>query len=191
MNTVTNHRPSLMAWGLAAIVMVSVLAACGSSGSGKAATGTTTPTASGQSATVSAAQVGDFGTVLVSSKGLTLYILTSEAGGKVTCTSGNGCASVWPAVQLPSGVTSATAGSGVKASLLGTVAGSGGGLLVTYAGYPLYTYVGDSGSGQSNGFGITSFGGTWYPISASGALVKASVSAGSSPTSGSPSGPGY
>jgi hypothetical protein len=48
----------------------------------------------------------------------------------------------------------------------------------TYKSWHLYEYTGDSGSGQANGQGITSFGGTWYALSPSGQPVKSSSSSG-------------
>ena len=47
---------------------------------------------------------------------------------------------------LPSGTTAAKAGTGFKSSLLGTVKGADGAMEVTYNGWPLYTFVGDSGA---------------------------------------------
>jgi predicted lipoprotein with Yx(FWY)xxD motif len=120
---------------------------------------------------ISAAKVAGFGTVLVNGQGRTLYLLTSEKGGKLTCTDDNGCTNVWPDTELPKGVTAAKAGAGIQASLLGTVKSSSGSLYVTYGGYPLYTYSGDTASGQANGEGITSFGGTWYVVNVSGSPV--------------------
>ena len=114
--------------------------------------------------------------VLVNGAGQTLYLLSSEQGGKLTCTDDNGCTKVWPDTELPAGVTGATAGTGIQASLLGTVKASTGSLYVTYGGYPLYTYSGDSGSGQANGEGIVSFGGTWYVIGVSGHPVMSKQS---------------
>jgi hypothetical protein len=76
------------------------------------------------------------------------------------------------------------AGSGVQASLLGTVTRSDGSKQVTYGGHPLYMFSGDSAAGQVNGEGITSFGGTWYALDASGQPVKAMVSSTTSTTHG-------
>jgi predicted lipoprotein with Yx(FWY)xxD motif len=103
-------------------------------------------------------------------------MLTSEKGGKITCTDDNGCTKVWPDTELPKGATSAAAGSGIQTSLLGTVKNSAGDLYVTYHGWPLYTYTGDSGPGQANGEGITAFGGTWYALSTSGNPVTSGYS---------------
>ena len=161
-------------------------AASGSPASG--ATGSSS-TASGGSAaafTVSVAIVGALGPVLVNGQGRTLYVLSSEQGGTITCTDDNGCTKVWPDTELPTGTTKGIAGSGANASLLGTAKGASGDLYLTYAGYPLYTFTGDSGSGQANGEGIMSFGGTWTAMSAAGAPVApAAATTAPSPTPGS------
>jgi predicted lipoprotein with Yx(FWY)xxD motif len=138
--------------------------------------------------TISAKSVPGVGTVLVNGQGRTLYLLNSEKGGKITCTDANGCTKIWPDTELPKGMTAATAGSGVQASLLGTVK-SDGALYVTYNGWPLYTFSGDSGSGAAHGQGITSFGGTWYALTSSG--NAATGQAASSPSSGGGGGYGY
>jgi hypothetical protein len=39
---------------------------------------------------------------------------------------------------------------------------------VLLGGKPLYYFVGDTGTGEAKGNGITSFGGTWNVIAASG-----------------------
>ena len=182
--------------GLSVGAAALVLAACGSSGSvraggsgsGSSAAKTAATSAGGSPSggssgmiTISAAAVPVFGTVLVDGSGRTLYILTSEKGGKITCTDASGCTRYWPDTGLPSGQTAAHAGSGIRPSLLGTVKDASGSLYVTYGGWPLYTYVGDKSAGQAAGEGITSFGGTWYVLGVDGNPVTAgSGSAGGS-----------
>jgi predicted lipoprotein with Yx(FWY)xxD motif len=171
---------SSLALGAAATV-----AACGSSSSGTAAGSSSSAPASASAAaavTVSAKSVPGVGTVLVNGQGQTLYMLTSEQGGKITCTTANGCIQVWPETVVASGTT-AMAGSGVQSSLLGTVKDASGNLEVTYNKWPLYTFTGDSGAGVAHGQGLSSFGGTWYVLSAAGNPVTTSP-AGSSPSSG-------
>ncbi len=146
--------------------------AAGASSAG-AASSASNAGASTSSMTVSAKSVSGLGTVLVNQKGQTLYMLTSEKGGKITCTASNGCLQAWPEINLPGGVTAAKAGSGVKAPLLGTVKGGAGKTEVTYNGWPLYTFVGDSSAGTAKGQGITNFGGTWYVLNTSGNPVTA------------------
>ncbi|MEP6660317.1 MAG: hypothetical protein ABJD24_10420 [Acidimicrobiales bacterium] len=145
------------------------LSACGSSAATKTAdTGPAGSDSPSAGVTISAADVPGVGTVLVNGEGRTLYLLSSEAGGKLTCTDDNGCTKVWPDTELPAGVTQATAGSGVQASLLGTVKSADGNLYVTYGGYPVYRFSGDKGPGTVNGQGITSFGGTWSAMTPAG-----------------------
>ena len=172
---------------LATVAAAAALAACGSSSkttSSAASSTTAAPAAGSGAATMQTANVSGVGTVLVNAQGDTLYVLTAEKGDKVTCTNATGCTSVWPATELPSGMTHAVAGSGVQASLVGTVNASGGSR-VTYASYPLYTYSGDNGSGVANGKGISSFGGTWWPVSPAGTLVTGASSSSSTTTGGS------
>jgi predicted lipoprotein with Yx(FWY)xxD motif len=146
--------------------------------------GASSTASSSQTVTISGQTVAGVGAVLVNSYGQTLYMLTSDKGGKITCTDDNGCTKVWPATELPEGVTSATADSGIRASLLGIVENSAGGVYVTYHGWPLYTYTGDSGPGQANGEGITAFGGTWYVLSTSGNPVTSIYSQSSGAANG-------
>ncbi len=96
------------------------------------------------------------GTILVSGK--TLYTLKAS---KTPCTAQ--CLKIWPALMLPKGVTKATAGTGVRASKLGTVKRSGGSLQVTYSGKPLYFFVGDAAAGKVNG-NITDTWGKWSDV---------------------------
>ncbi len=191
-STRPGRAPALrLLYGSLAVGAVAAVAACGSTASSTAASsggsqsaGTSSPASSSSASsssassspgiTVSAKSVSGVGTVLVNGQGQTLYMLTSEKGGKITCTDDNGCTKIWPDNELPKGMTSATAGSGIQTSLLGTVKNSAGELYVTYNGWPLYTYSGDNAPGQANGQGITSFGGTWYVLSTSGNPVTSS-----------------
>ena len=168
-------------YGSLALGVVAAAAACGSSSSSTTASpgrsqpaSTSSPSPAAAAVTISAKNILGVGTILVNGQGQTLYVLSSEKGGKITCTDGNGCTKVWPDTELPKGVTTAKAGSGIQASLLGTVKSSDGALYATYHGWPLYTYAGDSGPGQAQGEGITSFGGTWYALNASGNPVTSS-----------------
>jgi predicted lipoprotein with Yx(FWY)xxD motif len=162
----------LLAGGLAACAAAAI-AACSSSSPDSAA-GSPGSTLAGP--TISAKSVLGVGTVLVDGQGQTLYLLTSEKGGKITCTAANGCTQAWPETLLASGATAATAGPGVQSSLLGTVRDASGQLEVTYHHWPLYTFSGDPGPGVAKGQGLTSFGGTWYALNESGNPVISSPS---------------
>jgi predicted lipoprotein with Yx(FWY)xxD motif len=131
-----------------------VLAACSKS-STPSYGGGSSPTAQGGAVTIGTSSVPAVGTVLVDTKGFTLYDLASESGGTITCT--GSCAANWPPLLLPAGVMSATPGSGVSASKLGTIARPDGGTQVTYNGLPLYLFVNDQSPGQANGQGVAGF----------------------------------
>jgi predicted lipoprotein with Yx(FWY)xxD motif len=168
--------------GLLGLAVSIVAAACGSSASTQTASGSPTSaqtTTGGPASSVTAppvvistSQSATDGTILVSRT--TLYTLKPS---QTACTAE--CLKVWPAVLLPKGVTAATAGPGVTASKLGTVAGAGGALQVTYSGQALYWFVGDTAPGQANG-NVTDMWGTWSD-------VPVGLAAASSPaTSGAP-----
>jgi hypothetical protein len=146
------------------------LAACGGGGS----SGTTTPidVSGNPSTSFSVASVPGVGKVVVDGSGRRVYVLTAGGKKNVPCTGGvSGCTNVWPDLGLPGGATGAKAGAGLDASLLGTMRVAGG-TYPTYNGYLMYEYTGDTDSGQANGQGLKSFGGTWYVLNASGNPVK-------------------
>jgi predicted lipoprotein with Yx(FWY)xxD motif len=182
-NKAGHRRGPLRSWLLAgglALGTAATVAACGSSSSSTAAGSSSSSAPAGASsaasATISATIVPGVGTVLIDGQGQTLYMLTSEKGGKITCTQANGCTQAWPETLLTNGATTAKAGSGVQSSLLGTIKDASGNLEVTYNHWPLYTFSGDSGPGVAKGQGLTSFGGTWYVLSGSGNPVTSSAS---------------
>lgn len=149
-------------------VLAVILAGCGG-GSSKPPTSTSSSGSSANPATkFSVANVSGVGNVVVDGKGRTVYILTSGGKTNVPCNDASGCTKLWPDLPLPNGMSSATAGPGIKASLLGTMKLSDGETYPTYNGWLMYEYTGDPGPGQAKGEGIKSFGGTWYALNASG-----------------------
>jgi predicted lipoprotein with Yx(FWY)xxD motif len=108
------------------------------------------------------------GAVLVNAEGHTLYTFAPDQHSKVTCVSS--CATLWPPLKLASGETAAGP-SQLKASLLGSDPDPEGGSVVTYAGWPLYTYVADSAAGEHNGQALEADGGRWYVIAPSGKVI--------------------
>jgi predicted lipoprotein with Yx(FWY)xxD motif len=154
---------------LSAVLGVSalVVAGCGSSNSssGSKSASTTTPAPTTRSATVDL-RTTSLGRVLVDSSGRTLYLFEKDKGPRSTCA--GACASAWPPVTTTG---APTAGAGIAAGKLKTTKRPGG-EQVLYAGHPLYTYVGDSGPGQTNGEGLNQFGAEWYVLGANGAKVE-------------------
>ncbi|HET8954563.1 MAG TPA: hypothetical protein VFN18_02770 [Solirubrobacterales bacterium] len=112
---------------------------------------------------VKAAKVGDLGTIIVDSEGLTLYDFHKDKGGMSSCY--GACAGAWPPL-LTEGEPKAKAGA--MASQLGTTKRKDGTVQVTYAGWSLYTYVGDKGPGEANGNDFSQFGAEWYALQPSG-----------------------
>jgi predicted lipoprotein with Yx(FWY)xxD motif len=116
------------------------------------AAGSVARSATQSNATVSLRKT-NLGMILVNARGHTLYLFAKDRNAKSACT--GSCARFWPPL-LSRG--KATAGPGVKKSLLGTTRRSNGSLQVTYNKHPLYTYVVDKRAGQTNGEGNSLFG---------------------------------
>jgi predicted lipoprotein with Yx(FWY)xxD motif len=108
------------------------------------------------------------GKILVDSNGRTLYLFTKDSGTKSACV--GMCATPWPPL-LANGTPKA--GSGATASLVGTAPRSGGQSQVTYNGHPLYTFIKDKSAGDTNGEGLTAFGGRWFAVSPAGVRIPA------------------
>jgi predicted lipoprotein with Yx(FWY)xxD motif len=109
------------------------------------------------------------GTILVDSRGYTIYAFTLDKGEKDACAGIFECLSEWPAVTTKSSVT---AGPGIKKSLIGTIKFRGSKRQLTYAGHPLYTYVEDTKPAQTSNINILQFQGRWPALNAPGKLVK-------------------
>jgi predicted lipoprotein with Yx(FWY)xxD motif len=116
-----------------------------------------------------------YGAVLFDQKGLALYVDMSDKPPHFACT--GACLTFWPALVLPKGQTTATAGKGVTA--LGTVK-SPEGMQVTWRHMPLYTYAADS-TGTVHGQGIKQWG-TWYAANSKTAQAMVPTSAKTTPT---------
>jgi predicted lipoprotein with Yx(FWY)xxD motif len=158
-------------WAAAALLAVTlVVTACGkgSDSAGSPAGGAYgTPvssvpvTSSATSGTVQTSalktETTSAGTVLASSRGLTLYYYAEDkpGSGKSVCT--GGCASAWPPLTAP---VRAPAGVHLPGPL-GMITRPGGVRQVTINGYPIYFYAGDKAPGQDAGNGIER---SWHVI---------------------------
>ncbi|HLY94101.1 MAG TPA: hypothetical protein VKP14_04570 [Gaiellaceae bacterium] len=143
-----------------------------------------TATATSSSTRV-ALRTTSIGHVLVGSNGHTLYMFGADRTKLSTCYSA--CATSWPPLLA---VGAPAAGTGVKASLLGTTKRKNGKLQVTYAGHPLYFFSFDKAAGSTKGEGLHAFGASWWALSASGAKVlkPAGTTTTPPPTTTSPGG---
>ena len=168
----TRSKPITFIASAAAVALIALgVAACGGGGQGATAATAPATTASGHAATVGTANAGNLGTVLVDPKGRTLYLFQKDSGTKSACF--GACASLWPPLRATG---KPTAGSGANASMVGTTARSDGKPQVTYNGHPLYLYSGDQKPGDTNGEGLTAFGGSWFALTPAGAEVSRQAS---------------
>lgn len=120
--------------------------------------------------------------ILVNAQGHTLYVFMKDRHRRVTCTSSNSCSSYWPPLKQK-GKHKATARGAAKESLIASDRNPDGGRSVTYAKWPLYTYISDTSAGMATGEGKNLNGGRWYVISPSGKLIKSFGSTGGGGTS--------
>jgi predicted lipoprotein with Yx(FWY)xxD motif len=159
----------------AAVAAVLALAACGSGGGGNGGSSPGAMASSAGSTTVSSAQIGDKGNVLVDSAGKALYASDEETGGMVLCT--DACLSFWTPVTVNGGKPT----DGSLPGKLGIVKRPDGTRQVTYDGKLLYSFNEDQpGEVTGDGF-VDAFGGqqfTWH-------VVQSNGSSGSSGSSGS------
>ncbi len=156
---------------VAAAVLASTLAACGSTGT------TTTPAAGGgaPSAATSSAATGatvhaartSLGEVVVDAAGMTLYMFTKDTkdSGKSSCA--GQCLALWPPL-FADGTPTADGVSGT----LATIPTADGKKQVTLNGWPLYYYAKDKAAGDVTGQGV---GQVWWVLSKEGQPVQAAA----------------
>jgi predicted lipoprotein with Yx(FWY)xxD motif len=115
-------------------------------------------------------KVPGLGTILVNQSGFPLYVFAPDHATKVTCSAS--CQSVWPPVNSPRrGV--AHAAPGVEQALIGSAPNPiAHNRIVTYDGWPLYSYVSDEAQGQPSGQNTNLNGGYWWVIDTDGKVVK-------------------
>jgi predicted lipoprotein with Yx(FWY)xxD motif len=129
----------------------------------------------------------EIGSVLVDSRGRTLYLFEKDRNGVSMCNSA--CAKFWPRLTSH-GIP--RAGKGVHQSLLRLTRVRNGVGQVAYAGHPLYTFVSDKRPGQTSGEGLDNFGAEWYAVGPNGHKVEHDKSGSSSSSGGySSSGRGW
>lgn len=114
------------------------------------------------------------GQVLAGPNGHTLYTLSSDGLNSSTC-SGQ-CATVWPPLLVDAGGQVTPLGT----TGLAVISRPDGTAQVSWNGHPLYYFSGDSAPGQTNGEGISSFGGTWHAAVLAPAAASAGASGGAS-----------
>jgi predicted lipoprotein with Yx(FWY)xxD motif len=102
-----------------------------------------------------------YGKILFDGRGYVLYAFTADARGKSKCS--GACAKAWPPYTVK---------TQPHGRLLGTAKRADGLLQLTYAGRPLYYYVGDRKPGQILCQNVSEFGGLWLVVRPTGKLVR-------------------
>jgi predicted lipoprotein with Yx(FWY)xxD motif len=108
-----------------------------------------------------------YGRILFDGRGFALYTFSHDSRGRSSCS--GACAKAWPPYLVKH---APSAGPGLNGSLLGSVRRADGTTQVTYAGRPLYYYVGDRKAGQILCQGVSQFGGRWLVVRANGVPVR-------------------
>lgn len=105
--------------------------------------------------TVKVSYNASVGNYLTTDNGLTLYVYAKDTpnSGVSACT--GGCASAWPPFYTNFSILSVQAP--LNASSFSTIKGTNGETQLTYEGYPLYFFAGDSNAGQISGQGVNNF----------------------------------
>ena len=109
-----------------------------------------------------------FGDVLTDGDGNVLYLFTDDGPGTSSCF--DECAENWPPLRAGAEDDPVSADGAATADLVGTIERDDGAPQLTYAEWPLYTYVGDAAAGDVNGQGV---GGAWYVVSPAGQMITA------------------
>ena len=153
---------------LAALAIPGVAVAVAVSGASSSAAGTTATTAAAPAAKVEL-QNTKFGKVLADARSRTLYMFEKDKRGSKKSTCFGQCAAAWPPLTTTG---KPKAARGVSASKLGTINRGHGVKQVTYNGWPLYRFQGDTRARQTNGEGLDAFGAHWYVLSSAGKKVE-------------------
>jgi predicted lipoprotein with Yx(FWY)xxD motif len=119
----------------------------------------------GEPTPVSLGEAAGVGQVLVDSEGMTLYYFEKDQKGSGKSKCEGACAEAWPPLTTEG---EPEAMQGVKVAMLGTIEREDGTTQITYAGWPLYTFVEDQKPGEDNGTDSKAFGASWYPLHSNG-----------------------
>ena len=122
---------------------------------------------SAPSASTLTAKSSRFGRVLFDGRGFALYAFTRDPRNRSACY--GACATAWPPYFAKGQLR---AGPGVARGLLVTTRRRDGKRQVTYAGRPLYYYVGDRSAGDILCQNVDEFGGLWLVVRPNGKPVR-------------------
>lgn len=132
------------------------VAACGGASSASSHGSGTPQAARSTVGTATVSVAGQQERILVTNDGRTLYYFTPDQDGATLACAG-ACLTTWLPDVLPQGAKVASNGS--LPAKLGTIARPDGTRQVTYDGWPLYRFAGDTARGAVNGQGMS---GQWF-----------------------------
>jgi predicted lipoprotein with Yx(FWY)xxD motif len=112
----------------------------------------------------------DLGEILTTADGMTVYGFTTDTNGESSCV--EGCAAAWPPVTVQSEELPA----GMDADVFSVTERPDGTYQLKAGDWPLYTFMGDTAAGQTNGQGT---GGTWFVVKPDGQLNQGDAAAAS------------
>jgi len=160
----------------AIVATVTQLAVTPSPAATESTAATASPAASGTSSasvpvtgetTVKATLSDQYGPILANSDDIAVYIYAKDTqhGDKSACTDTT-CTSQWSPLTTQG---APVAGAGAIQSMLGTITRDDGTMQVTYNGWPLYLFSGDTAAGTTKGQGQDN---EWHLISPSGKAIQ-------------------
>ena len=158
-----NKRLVFSLAGVAVVAAAAVTTAVMLSGSGNGDASADSGHAAGAGSTTISVRKTGLGSVLTDGRGRTLYLFEKDQPNRSSCT--GACSGYWPAATASGALV---AGAGTASGQLGRVPGS---QQLTYAGHPLYTFVGDQAAGDTKGEGLDDFGAKWYAVDGAGRAV--------------------
>jgi predicted lipoprotein with Yx(FWY)xxD motif len=168
-------RKYITSVGLTVAIVIGAVAVFAGGGSAK----TSRPPVAGGSAV--SVRHTSLGTTLVDANGRTLYLFVADKTN-VSTLSASGRA-VWPPFTA---VGTVKAKGGAQAAKLGTTSGPAGSKQVTYAGHPLYYFVGDRTPGSTRGQRLNEFGALWYVLAPSGSAITSAAPSKPAPVASTP-----
>jgi predicted lipoprotein with Yx(FWY)xxD motif len=146
-------------YAVAAAALAAFVAGCGSSSSGGGGTQSVSAGSTSQTSGLTT-QSTSIGTVVADANGHTVYELVGDPPSNTKCT--GSCLSIWPAV-------------------------TSGGKIVVVHGHPVFTFSGDSSTGDTRGQGIKDTWGLWLALDSKGQPIP---NGGTAPTQSTGSGSG-
>jgi predicted lipoprotein with Yx(FWY)xxD motif len=109
--------------------------------------------------------------VLIAGNGFMVYGFSTDKPHVDSCQNVHQCLAVWPPVLAPHKLV---LGRGVNRTLVHSIRLRNGKHQLTYNGWPLYLYVGDTNPKQTSDINIFQFGGLWPAVSSAGKFVPSS-----------------